>query len=160
METVVLLGQALLVGLLAGWLGIGVYENIRAPEVNGRLVSAVLSMRRVRDERPEIYAVTKANRIESPAIHAAIYRAVIAVELVATALLILGALLLLAAALGLAGAEGARITAALGTIAFTAIWGAFLVGGQWVHYWAAWKDTQFTHYFMTLWGAVTFVALT
>lgn len=160
METLTILGQALLVGLLAGWLVIGAVENIRAPSANRDLVAAVLSMRRVAEEKPAIYAVTKGNRIENPAIHSAVFAAIVVVEVIVAAVLTLGAALLLLAALGLAGAATARAVAVAGTLGFTAIWGAFLVGGQWVHYWAAWKDTQFTHYFMTLWGAVTFIALT
>lgn len=160
METLILLGQALLVGLLGGWLAIGAVENVRAPSVNRDLVAAVLSMTRVRDERPEIYEAVKGNRIESPAVHRALYVGIVAVEFVVAAVLLAGTALLLLAAFGLAAAETARIVAVSGTLGFTAIWGAFLVGGQWVHYWAAWKDSQFTHYFMTIWGAVTFVALT
>lgn len=160
METLTLIGQAVLVALLAGWLVLGAAENIRAPAVNLDLVADVLSMRRVRDERPEIYALTKGNRIENPAVHRALFAVIVAVEAAAALTLSVGAGALALAAFGLAGAEAARLIALAGTIAFTAIWGAFLVGGQWVHYWAAWKETQATHYFMTLWGVATFVALT
>jgi hypothetical protein len=160
METLTLIGQAVMVGLQFGWLAIGAWENVRAPSVNRDLVGAVLSMTRVRDERPEIYEVTKGNRIEDPRVHAALYAAIVAAEIAVAAVLAAGALALLAAAFGWVPAEPARIVAGAGVIGFTAIWGAFLVGGQWVHYCAAWKDSQFTHYFMTIWGVATFVALT
>jgi predicted small integral membrane protein len=160
METLTLVGQAVMTALLFGWLAIGAVENIRAPAVNRDLVAAVLTMTRVRDERPEIYELVKGNRIESPRIHAALWTVIVAAEVVVALVLGAGTVALVLAALGAASAETARILAGAGAIGFTAIWGGFLVGGQWVHCWAAWKDSQFTHYLMTLWGIVTFMALT
>ncbi len=160
METVELLGEALLVAILAAWIGIGVVENIRFPSVNGDLVRMVMRMDRVKEERPEIYEAVKGNRVESPAVHAWAYRAIVAFELLATALLALGAAMLALAGLGAGGAEGARAVAASGCLAFCLVWGGFLVGGQWFHYWAGWKDSQFTHMFLVIWGAATFHILT
>ncbi|SDW12681.1 Predicted small integral membrane protein [Albimonas donghaensis] len=160
MEALVLFGQALLTAITGAWIGIGVIENIRYPKVNGDLVTMVMRMDRVREERPEIYADVKGNRIESPAVHAWAYRAIIAFELLATALLLLGALMLLGAALGGGEGLGARMISAAGALAFSAVWGGFLVGGQWFHYWAGWKDSQFTHFFLLLWGAILFGLLT
>ncbi|MEM6440818.1 MAG: DUF2165 family protein [Pseudomonadota bacterium] len=160
METLELVGLTGLVGLLAGWLTLGALENIRFPEVNRALVRDVLSMTRVSQEQPQIYELTKGNRIASDAVHRILFAIIVAVECLAAGLLIWGTAALALAAAGLADPVSARIVAGSGTILFTLIWGAFLVGGQWVHYWAAWKDSQFTHYFMTIWGAVTFIALT
>lgn len=186
MEALVLFGQALLTAITGAWIGIGVIENIRFPRVNGDLVAMVMRMDRVREERPEIYADVKTNRIDAPAVHAWAYRAIVAVELTAAALLVLGALMLLAAgfaALGGGGmtpprsaslfpggpgaaalapltGEGARMVAAAGALVFSAVWGGFLVGGQWFHYWAGWKDSQFTHFFLLVWGALLFMLLT
>tara|TARA_R110000751_G_scaffold12683_5_gene43397 strand:- start:130 stop:612 length:483 start_codon:yes stop_codon:yes gene_type:complete len=159
-ETLTLLGQALLTAIPAAWIGVGVIENIRFPPVNGDLVTMVMRMDRVREERPEIYEKVKGNRIESPRAHALAYAAIVGVELLATVLLGLGALLLALAALGLAGPIFARGLAAAGALVFTMVWGGFLVGGQWFHYWAGWKDSQFTHFFLVLWGALTFHILT
>ena len=160
METLTLLGQALLTAIPAAWIGIGVIENIRFPPVNGDLVTMVMRMDRVREERPEIYEKVKGNRIESPRIHSLSYAAIVGFELLATALLGLGALLLVLAAFGAAGEVFARGVAAAGALAFSLVWGGFLVGGQWFHYWAGWKDSQFTHFFLVLWGAVLFQILT
>lgn len=160
METLELVGLTVLVGLLAGWLVLGAVENIRFPEVNRALVRDVLSMTRVAQDQPEIYDLTKGNRITSDAVHRTLFAIIVVVECIAAAILVWGAAALALAALGLADPTFARLVAGTGTILFTMIWGGFLVGGQWVHYWAAWKDSQFTHYFMTIWGAVTFIALT
>ncbi len=156
METVELLGEAALVATLAGWIGIGVIENIRFPTVNGDLVAMVMRMDRVKEERPEIYEAVKGNRIDSLAAHAWAYRAIVAVELLAAVLLTLGTVLLVLAAIGAGGAEGARAVAAAGCVVFSLVWGGFLVGGQWFHYWAGWKDSQFTHLFLAIWGALVF----
>ena len=159
METLLLIGQTLFTGLLAGWLVIGVIENFRAPPVNRDLVAAVLNMERIRRERPEIYELTKGNRITSPATHRLVWAAILTAEVIASVVLVAGTLALAGAALGAVAPDTARLIAGAGALGFTAIWGGMLVGGQWVHYWAAWKDSQFTHYFMTLWGVLTFLAL-
>ncbi|MDF2232728.1 DUF2165 family protein [Albimonas sp. CAU 1670] len=155
-----MLGQALLTAIPAAWIGIGVIENIRFPPVNGDLVSMVMRMDRVREERPEIYEKVKGNRLDDPKLHKLAYAAIVAFELLATVLMGLGALLLVLAALGLAGPVLARGVAAAGALVFTMVWGGFLVGGQWFHYWAGWKDSQFTHFFLAIWGALTFHILT
>ncbi|MEC9431806.1 MAG: DUF2165 family protein [Pseudomonadota bacterium] len=182
MDALVLFGLALLTAITGAWIGIGVAENIRFPKVNGDLVTMVMRMDRVREERPEIYADVKGNRVDNAAVHAWAYRAIVAFELLATGLLLLGAVLLLGAAFGAMGGgaetaasaslaaaaaapgalpgEGARMVAAAGALAFCAVWGGFLVGGQWFHYWAGWKDSQFTHFFLLVWGAILFGLLT
>lgn len=159
MESLTLLGQALFTGGLAAWIVIGVAENIRYPAVNGDLVAMVMRMDRVREERPEIYAQVKGNAVADPRVHALAYRAIVAVELAAAILLTLGTLLLILAALGLAAPGASRLLGALGCLAFSSVWIGFLAGGQWFHYWAGWKDSQFTHFFLALWGQLTFVML-
>ncbi|MEO0679407.1 MAG: DUF2165 family protein, partial [Pseudomonadota bacterium] len=114
----------------------------------------------IREEQPAIYEMCKGNRITSDAVHRGLFAVIVAAECVAVAVLLWGTAALALAVFGAADPAYARLVAGWGTVMFTAIWGAFLVGGQWVHYWAAWKDTQSTHYFMTLWGVVTFIALT
>lgn len=159
MQTTILIGQLLLVALITGWLLIGVIENIRTPSLNGDLVAKVLSMQGMYDEMPEIHEVLKGNALESPAWHQRIYWLIVGVELIVSAILVVACLLLVGALFGLQSPQSAKLVAIWGTLGFTAIWGAFLVGGQWFHYWCAHKDAQVTHYIMTIWGAVTFIAL-
>jgi hypothetical protein len=59
MELLTLVAQTVLVGLLAGWLVIGAYENIRAPEVNLALVREVFSMEAIAREMPGVYELVK-----------------------------------------------------------------------------------------------------
>ena len=159
METLVLVGEAALTGLLAGWLILGVIENIRFPEINGWFVGEVMSMNRVRQNR-DAWRLLGGNRVEDPRVHRALFRLIVAVEIVVALLLSAGAALLLAAALGAADPATARLWAVAGVIGWTGIWGAFLVGGQWFHYWIGCEGSQATHFFMTIWGVATFAALT
>ena len=83
---------------------------------------------------------------------------VLAESLVAL-VLIVATIALAGAVTGLVHAETARIIACIGTLGFTAIWGAFLVGGQWVHYWVGHEGSQHTHFMLVLWGIGTWLAL-
>lgn len=159
MDTAILAGQLLLVALLTGWLLIGVVENIRTPSLNGDLVATVLSMRGMADEMPEVYEQLKDNALIDLDWHKRIYWLIVAVELVVTFVLLIACAMLAGAFIGMVDPSSAKIIAIWGTLGFTSIWGAFLVGGQWFHYWCAHKDAQMTHYIMTIWGAVTFIAL-
>ena len=159
MELMTLLGQTVLVGLLAGWLTLAALENIRAPSVNRDLVAAVLSMETMGRAWPEIYEVFKRNRITDPRVHGCVFATIVAVESI-TALVLIGATLaLVGAVLGLVGVDAARIIACAGTLGFTAIWGMFLIGGQWAHYWVGHEGAQATHFMLTLWGIGTYLAL-
>ena len=155
----VLAGQAAMVALLAGWRILGVIENLRFPDVNRLLVGDVMAMRRVR-QNPDLWRMLRGNRIEDARIHRAVFRLIVAVEIVAALLLAVGATVLALAAAGAADPLSARLWALSGVIGWTCIWGGFLVGGQWFHYWLGYEGSQATHFFMTIWGVATFAALT
>ena len=155
----VLAGQAAMVALLAGWLILGVIENIRFPDVNGLLVGDVMAMRRVR-QNPDMWRMLSGNRVEDRRIHRAIFRLIVAVEVAVAALLAVGAAALTLAAAGAGDPLAARVWAIAGVTGWTCIWGGFLVGGQWFHYWLGHEGSQATHFFMTIWGVATFAALT
>lgn len=157
-ETASLIAGALLVGLQAAWLGLGAYLNLRHPSANGELVAEVMTMRRVR-QYPEIFGTLGAKRIESPRWHRLVFRLVVAVELLVAAALLAATLLLVLAACGAFEPEAARALAILAVTAFTAIWAAFLIGGEWFAYWAGSEGLQQTHFFMTLWGVATLAVL-
>ncbi len=154
-----LIGQAALVALQAGWLTIGAWGNIRHPAVNRAMVADVMSMRPLRDQ-PDLFAEFGPYRVECGRAHRRLYAAIVAVESVVALALWASVGMLLTAALGQADAEGARVLAALSVIGFTAVWGAFLVGGEWFRYWIGFGEAQRTHFLMTLWGVATFAALT
>lgn len=154
-----LIGQSALVALQAGWLTIGVWGNIRHPELNRAMVADVMSMRPLR-ERPELFAELGAYRIDCERAHRRLYAVIVAAEATVALALWASTGLLLLAALGAVEAETARAIAALSVIGFAAIWGAFLVGGEWFRYWTGFGEAQKTHFLMTIWGVATFAALT
>lgn len=158
LETAIAIAQALLVGLQALWLSLAVFLNLHRPRVNGALVEEVMTMRPVR-QFPEIFEEVSGQRCERPALHRWAFRLVVAVELlVALSLLAATALLLLSLG-GAVSAETARALAILAVAGFTAIWAAFLIGGEWFAYWAGSPGLQQTHFFMTLWGIATLAVL-
>jgi hypothetical protein len=158
-ETLILIGQALIAAGPGGFIALGLLENLRHPRINRGMVGQTLRMDKVREERPEAYAIVKGNRSDSVRLEALAWGAILAAEAVAALALCLGAVWLGLAAFGLAGAEAGRVVAGAGALVFVAIWTGFLVGGQWFHYWAGWKELQFTHFFLTLWGLLSFLAL-
>lgn len=159
METVELAVQIVLVGLLAGWLVVGAYENIRAPQINLELMRDVFSMKTLSEEEPDLFEHVKRNRIAAPRVQELLFRSVVIFESIVATLLTLATLMLVLAMFGAVDGDVARLMGILGALGFTMIWGAFLVGGNWFHYWIAHKSTQHTHYFMTIWGIVTLSVL-
>ena len=155
MELLELVTQMVLVGLLAGWLVIGAYENLRAPEVNLSLVRDVFSMQSMAEEMPDVYEQVKHNRITSARIQSGLFKLVVAFETLVALGLTLGTGMLALAVFGAVDVGTAQLFAGWSVLGFILIWGLFLVGGNWFHYWVAHKGTQHTHYFMTFWGILT-----
>jgi len=151
--------QLFMVAMPTLWLVLGAVENIRAPAANGDMVADVLAMRGMRDEFPHLYAALGRNRIESATAHRLIFAAIVACETLVALVMLAGTLALLLAGLGALDAEFARILATIGMLGFTLIWSAFLVGGQWVHYWAGAEGAQHTHFLLTLWGSAVLCLL-
>ncbi|WP_306120672.1 MULTISPECIES: DUF2165 family protein [unclassified Roseitalea] len=159
MATIELLAQTIAVGLLAGWLVLGVLENLRAPDVNRDVIASILSLDQLRRDQPQIYQAVRRNRIAHERAPHLLFRLIVAAEFTVAALLVAGTVSLVLALAGTASVETARAVAALGALGFTAIWGCFLVGGQWFHYWASHEGAQLTHFVMTIWGLVTLLLL-
>ena len=104
--------------------------------------------------------VSFADVMTGPANRAALaFRAVVAVELLATVLLSLGTFALLFSLLGLVSPQAARAIALTGATVFVAIWSTFLIVGNHFSYWFCHEGAQNTHYQMTLWGIATMVLL-
>ena len=159
METLVLIGQTVLIALMAGWLALGAIENIRTPRVNGDVVVEVFTMQRIR-QYPEIFAAVSKNRIDNPTVHRLLFACIVVAESVVAIILTVAAAALCLALPGILEAELARMIAVVGVIGFIMIWGGFLVGGQWFHYWAGHEWAQATHFALLLWGLGTLIFLT
>ncbi|MEM6679035.1 MAG: DUF2165 family protein [Pseudomonadota bacterium] len=159
METSLLAGQAVFTWSISLWLALGAIENVRHPKVNRDGVADVMSMKRMAAEYPDGYETFKANRTEDARRHALAFRAIVIAEILGGIICVAGAVALTLALVGLAPVEGARVLASWGAIAFTAIWSAFLVGGQWYHYWCGYESSQATHLAATIWGMLAFITL-
>ena len=97
-------------------------------------------------------------RITDPAATIWCFRLIVAGELLATALMWLAVAALAADLIGIAGIGFARPLAMVAMLAFTGVWAAFLIGGQWFYYWYG-PHGQHTHLLATLWGIATIAAL-
>ena len=157
-DPILLSAQALLVALQAAWLTLGAYSNLRWPRTNKSYVVDVVTMELTK-ENPEVYEDHKHRALTDPKAIGLLFRIVGLAEAVVTALLWIAVAGLLLAAAGLLAADLARTVALLAVLAFTAIWGAFLAGGQWFHYWVSERSPQSTHFFMLLWGIATLIFL-
>ena len=157
-ETVLLLAQSLLVALQAAWLTLGAYSNLRWPRTNIDSVTNVVTMELTK-ERPEVYEDHKHRAVMDPKAIGFLFYGVGIIETAVAVLLWVAAGALLLAVPEMLDAGTARALAIVAVLAFTAIWGAFLVGGQWFHYWVSEQSPQSTHFFMLLWGIATLIFL-
>lgn len=159
LEATVLLSKAAILALPAGWLVAGAYDNIRHPDINHSLIHSVLTMEDVAQEYPHFWPQYQKRAITHDGFIRVIFWLIVACEVVVSLWMVLAVVLMAASAFGLTDPGTALVHAVAATAAFTAIWGAFLVGGNLFHYWMPERNPQKTHYFMTLWGVATFVAM-
>lgn len=159
MERIELFAGAVLVALQAGWLVLGAFENIRVPRINAALIEDVVTLRGLRDGYPEVHAQVADNRLTNPTLLRVLFIAIVTAEVIVALTLTGACALLVLAGIGLGDPAVALSVALLGVTGFTAIWGSFLVGGQWFYYWASHEGVQATHFMMTLWGIATLAVL-
>jgi predicted small integral membrane protein len=150
--------QAAMVAFQAAWLSIAAYSNIRYPRTNRDYVLKVLTMELARED-PAIYQDHRHRRLKNPKAIARLFAFVCTAEAL-VALALWGAVAMLTLSLlGVAAPSAAKGVALLAVAAFTSIWAAFLVGGQWFHYWVSELSPQSTHFSMVLWGLATLLLL-
>ena len=152
LEIVTLFVQAVSLAMIAGWLTLGVRDNLIHPELNEPITAQVLSMDRMRAEYPEDYARVAHRAITDPGTQKLAFRAAVIVELIAAGILWLGVAALVLALAGAVGVDTARAVALLGAALFTSVWAGFLVIGNHYCYWFGHTIAQNTHFLMTLWG--------
>ncbi|MEO0937816.1 MAG: DUF2165 family protein [Pseudomonadota bacterium] len=157
--TMLLIAQSVATALIAAWLVTGVWDNIRHPENNETYTAEVMEMTRMKAAYPAEYARIAHRAITNRSLQKMAFRIVVAAELLGAVLLVLGAALLALAVLGIVTQGFALGVALLGTTVFTAVWGGFLVVGNYFCYWFCHEGAQNTHYQMTLWGLGTLILL-
>ena len=125
MDTATLIAQTFVIAALAGWMTLGVKDNIQHPDMNRSSVIKVLQMDLLAEMYPDDFKQIAQRRVVNPALHNTVYRLIVIAELVAAILLWIGAVWLAFATFGVANAESARIAGLIGTISFTSVWPGF-----------------------------------
>ncbi|MEX0369359.1 MAG: DUF2165 domain-containing protein [Tateyamaria sp.] len=159
MDQMLIAAQALATGLVAGWLTLGVRDNILHPSVNETYTAEVMEMTRMRDEYPDAFAHVAHRAISKRSLQKLAFRLVVGAEALATLVLWAGVIGLIMALVGTGTAETGRSIAMAGTMLFTAVWAGFLIVGNHFCYWFCHEGAQNTHYQMTLWGVATMILL-
>lgn len=159
METIILFSQTVVTACLAGWLTLGVRDNLTHPAVNETYTAEVLSMVRMQREYPELFAQVSHRAITDRKTQQAAFKLVVAVELLSVLVLWIGTLALAFAVLGAAAPDTARALALLGATAFFCTWAAMLIVGNHFCYWLCHDGAQNTHYQMALWGLGAMILL-
>lgn len=159
LDTAILLAQTLVTASLALWLSTGLWDNVFHPVQNEVYTAQVMEMTRLREHYPEAFAPVAHRAITDRRIQVLAFRAVVLAEAVGAILLWAGTLALALALIGMAALDTARALAMLAALAFTAIWSAFLIAGNYFCYWFGHEGAQNTHYQMTLWGLGAMILL-
>lgn len=154
-----ILAQTVMVLMLALWLSVAVYDNLKNPVINGQFVAEVLAMRRLQTEFPDLYALHADRAVESEAYHRLIFRLIVMGEVLTALALWIGFTSLNLSLAGALDVDMARSVAILATLAFTSIWCCFLIFGNYWCYWMCHDAAQNTHFKMTLWGLGVLVFL-
>ena len=158
-DSILLLAQTAMVMLQACWLTLGVYSNLRWPRTNKDYVHDVVTMELTK-ENPAVYEDHKHRQVTSQKLIDRMFKAIAVVELLVTFCLWSAVAALLLAVVGILEPSSARAIGLLAVTGFALIWGGFLVGGQWFHYWVSERSPQSTHFFMLLWALATLIFLT
>lgn len=151
--------QAVMVLILGLWITVAVRDNVIHAEVNRDLVVQVLAMTPLKNEYPEIYASHAGRALTNARWQRGLFHLIVAAELTAAGLLLIGFGCLIAALFGGMGTDVARNVALLGSAAFTAVWGGLLIGGNYWCYWMCHESAQNTHFNLCLLGLGTMVLL-
>lgn len=139
--------KVLVVGALALWMTLAVYNNIVDPGTNRSLLGKVTSMQELKDD-PVLGTGLIGRAVEGTAYPRAILNIVIVVQLIVVALLWRGAWLLAFGTDPAAAAAAANLS--LG--AFIALWFWFLTGGLFYGYWMKMPQVQQVHLTLVMIG--------
>jgi predicted small integral membrane protein len=158
-DTALLLAQTVATGGIAAWMFTGVRDNILYPSLNETFTAEVMQLDRMRIEYPAMHRMVAHRAVTNRRLQQWAFRSVVAAEVVACLLLVIGTAALVVALFGAASPATARGLALIGAAAFTSIWMGMLVVGNHFCYWFGHEGGQLTHYQMTLWGLGTILVL-
>ncbi len=151
-QLALLFAQCILVLFLALWLSIGVHDNLRHSEVNAQFVTEVVTLSRLSNDFPELYAIHARRAVTNPKSQRLLFQLIVGVECLVALGLWIATIMLVLALLNFTSESVAQSVALLASLAFTSIWSGFLVAGNYWCYWMCHEGAQNTHYQMTFWG--------
>ena len=156
---VLLLIDALLIAGPGFWMAVAVYDNWRHPKLNVDAVAMVLRFDQMAEEFPDEFDVVGHRRISEPRHIDLIFQAIRLFESLAAVTLLMAALLLFGAAIGAVPTGLATAFALFGITYFILIWAAFIVGGNYFHYYFCHPWAQSNHFMFMFWGFFVLLVL-
>jgi len=143
--------QVLVVAGLASYLTLFAVNNVTDPRTNSAAVSRMMTMRELRAD-PPLGSGVLWRAIDSPGVHRAAYRLVIAVQAI-------GALLLWGGAATLGWTTAGPTVANLGLLVFVGLFLGFLLVGLWFSYWVKMGPVQQGHVTLLLVGLAAVIVV-
>ncbi len=159
MEVMMEVVQIVITALLAGWLTIGVRDNILHPEINEQYTAEVLSMARLERDYPDEFARMSQRALTNRVTQRLLFRLIVITEALVAGALWIGVVGLLMGLAETGSAEVGQMIAVGAALGFTTLWGMFLIVGNYFCYWFCHVEAQATHFFMLLWGLATLIVL-
>ena len=152
MTTAILIAQTAQLAMMALWLAVALRDNITAPRLNADSIAEILRLDAMARDYPAHFAALSPRRITDLNRHLRLFRLIVAGEMVVVALLLAATVGMGLALAGLLAPQTAKAAALMAVSGFTAIWGAFLIGGNHFVYWLCHGNAQRTHFDLLLWG--------
>ena len=159
METLVLLIEAALVGSLAAWMCVAVFDNWRHPKLNKDAVAMVMRFELMEKDYPDDFALVAHRKIENPKIIDWSFQGIRLAETLAAILLAVSFCLLIAAAFGVVSQPFASGLAIAATAFFALIWAGFIIGGNYFHYYYCHQWGQSNHFMFMYWAFFVLIIL-
>lgn len=161
LESAILFAQTLHVVAMTVWLAVALRDNITAPRLNSDSIAEILRLDAMERDFPDYFAQLRVRRVTDPDRVRRLFRWILLGETLVVGALGIASVLMLLALAGVVETEMARAVALIAVAAFTAIWAAFLIGGNHFVYWLCHGNAQRTHFDLLLWGLGTqlFLAL-
>jgi hypothetical protein len=161
LDTAILTAQTAQVAAMAVWLGVALRDNITAPRLNADSISEIMALDVMARQYPHHYTALQVRRVTDPARVLRLFRMIVAGESLVVLALAVATVAMVLALAGVVAAATAKALALLAVAGFTAIWIAFLIGGNHFVYWLCHGNAQRTHFDLLLWGLGTqlFLAL-
>jgi len=159
LDFAILCVQTVQVASMAVWLAVALRDNVTAPRLNGDSIAEILALEAMERQYPHHFAALRGRALTDPARQRLLFRLIVLAESAVVIALTLASLAMVGALAGVMAPDSAKALALLAVAGFSAIWIAFLTGGNHYVYWLCHGNAQRTHFDLLLWGLGTQVFL-